>query len=193
MSPLARPGAGARMAGALRLAACLLLVLAAQLALPAQAQDQAQAQDDQAAVLFPEAEEASAPPQSASQTELTQEALKFASSTDVLADRAKGRVVAHLQPLATDRSIDLELGAAAEALALQTSLADRLEEGDEVEELAFTTRDHCEVLRPVAKHPDLFLYGLFERSQFNVAMASLAMRSLETGLEELEPKGPGEA
>ncbi|MCB1056847.1 MAG: response regulator [Acidobacteria bacterium] len=111
----------------------------------------------------------------------------------LLADRAKGRVVAHLQPLATDRSIDLELGAAAEALALQTSLADRLEEGDEVEELAFTTRDHCEVLRPVAKHPDLFLYGLFERSQFNVAMASLAMRSLETGLEELEPKGPGEA
>ncbi|HRW13778.1 DUF3772 domain-containing protein [Amaricoccus sp.] len=109
MSPLARPGAEARMAGALRLAACLLLVLAAQLALPAQAQDQAQAQDDQAAVLFPEAEEASAPPQSASQTELTQEALKFASSTDVLADRAEERIGDETIPTPALESLRAEL------------------------------------------------------------------------------------
>ncbi|HMR60885.1 DUF3772 domain-containing protein [Amaricoccus sp.] len=101
------------MAGALRLAACLLLVLAAQLALPAQAQEQAQeqaqAQDDQAAVLFPEAEEAPVPPPSASQTELTQAALKFAKSTDVLADRAEERIGDETIPTPALESLRAEL------------------------------------------------------------------------------------
>ncbi|HMQ92971.1 DUF3772 domain-containing protein [Amaricoccus sp.] len=97
----------------MRLAACLLLVLAAQLALPAQAQEQAQeqaqAQDDQAAVLFPEAEEAPVPPPSASQTELTQAALKFAKSTDVLADRAEERIGDETIPTPALESLRAEL------------------------------------------------------------------------------------
>lgn len=107
----------------------------------------------------------------------------------VLAEVATGKIVAHLLPPRLERSLDRELAAASEAIRLHLDMVRDLALEDHLEEISFVTTGLCEVLRPVEDRPDLFLYGLFDRSQFNVAMAGLAVRSLEERVSDLEPAG----
>ncbi|MDY7096459.1 MAG: response regulator [Acidobacteriota bacterium] len=102
----------------------------------------------------------------------------------LVATRSTGAVLSHLLPPQLDESLEHKLSGGKQTLFLEPEVMERLSlEG--LEELAFVCSRHCEILRPLPDHPDFFLYGLFRREDFNIAMASLTLRSVEANAHKL--------
>jgi CheY-like chemotaxis protein len=102
----------------------------------------------------------------------------------LVATRSTGAVLTHLLPPQLDENLEYKLSGGKQTLFLEPEVMERLNlEG--LEELAFVCSHHCEILRPLPDHPDFFLYGLFRREQFNIAMASLTLRSVEANAHNL--------
>lgn len=101
-----------------------------------------------------------------------------------VATRSTGAVLTHLVPPRLDESLEHKLSDGKQSLFLEPEVMERLDV-DGLEELAFVCHQHCEVLRPLKDYPDLFLYGIFRRQDFNIAMASLTLRSLEANAHKL--------
>jgi predicted regulator of Ras-like GTPase activity (Roadblock/LC7/MglB family) len=79
---------------------------------------------------------------------------------------------------------DLELSAAASAQVLRSHKAAARSMGlaEQIDEVIVSAGARQQVLRPLPRHPDLFLMALLDRSRSNLALARYKMTEAEKGL-----------
>ena len=88
--------------------------------------------------------------------------------------------------LATQGSgLDLELAAAGNSQVVKAKVATMksLDIKGEIEDMLITLESQLHIIRPTAKHEDLFIYLVLDKSKANLALARRKVQAVENKLE----------
>ncbi len=85
----------------------------------------------------------------------------------------------------TGGGVDLELAAAGNSQVVKAKVATMRSLGikGEIEDMLITLESQLHILRPTAKHEDLFIYLVLDKSKANLALARRKVQSVEKTLE----------
>ena len=80
--------------------------------------------------------------------------------------------------------IDLELAAAGNTEVVRAKLktARSLGLADSIDDILITLSSQFHIIRPLASHPEVFIYYVLDRAKANLALARMKAKSVESGL-----------
>lgn len=85
----------------------------------------------------------------------------------------------------TGGGVDLELAAAGNSQVVKAKVATMQSLGikGEIEDMLITLESQLHIIRPTAKHEDLFIYLVLDKSKANLALARRKVQAVENKLE----------
>ena len=85
----------------------------------------------------------------------------------------------------TGGGVDLELAAAGNSQVVKAKVATMQSLGikGEIEDMLITLESQLHIIRPTAKHEDLFIYLVLDKSKANLALARRKVQTVENKLE----------